>query len=467
MNVTTQASTLESMQALMVQMQKSLQHQVQQQQQQHQQLLQQQQLDFQVRMEQLLVGKGKGVEFPSASVTNGPLASLAQAVKTPLASHSSLNQAPEIDENLIGIASNEPLQNSPELGRPTSRTRHSQYTTSHTKIKASDLPKFGGDKGEDVGVWIGQLSAIFDANNCTNSEIVAFLSVILKDTALKWFTRLGPKGRSQFLTWIHWQEAIRQRFLNANYLAEKKRLWKKRDLRDNVDMANYFYAKVDLQAFVFEEDTPGSKLIFDILDGLPDYMLPTLKSSISPDMDLLDFKRILLEYEKGLRWKGPWSSRRQGNNTVARSNNSTYDRSKPSPSAKYKDTSKPRPRACSCGGMHWYIDCPKKATKSNVVSSFRPSPNRIPVHRSSSKWPTYNSGTKPNAQRKFERKEGRMNSVRLDNDVIEIGLPEQGNDGFDDINNALCNKESLCNNIQSKDSSLQNRHSGKVPTIHL
>jgi hypothetical protein len=117
--------------------------------------------------------------------------------------------------------------------------------------------------------------------------------------------------------------------------------------------------------------------------------------------------------------------------------------------------------------MHWYRDCPKKATKSNNVSSFRASPNRIPVDSSGFKWPTYNAGSKPNTQGKFERKEARMNSVRLDADVIEIGLPEQDNDGFDDINDALCNKKSLCNNIQSKDNHLQNRHSDKVPTFAM
>jgi hypothetical protein len=95
-------------------------------------------------------------------------------------------------------------------------------------------------------------------------------------------------------------------------------------------MADYFDAKVDLQAYVFDGHTPESELILDILDGLPDYMLPTLKSSITPDMDLLDFRRILLDYEKGLRWNGSWNSRKQ-DNYFYRSNN-TYERPKPSAS---------------------------------------------------------------------------------------------------------------------------------------
>ncbi|KAJ9110851.1 hypothetical protein QFC19_001360 [Naganishia cerealis] len=125
---------------------------------------------------------------------------------------------------------------------------------SHTKIKASDLPKFYGNKSADVEVWIEQLSAIFSSNGCTDSEIVALLSMVLKNTALKWFTRLGPKGRSQLHTWTHWQDALRQRFLKANYLAEKKRLWKKRELRADEEMADYFDAKVDLQSYVFNEE---------------------------------------------------------------------------------------------------------------------------------------------------------------------------------------------------------------------
>jgi hypothetical protein len=95
---------------------------------------------------------------------------------------------------------------------------------------------------------------------------------------------------------------LRQRFLKATYLAEKKRLWQKRDLRWNEDMANHFDAKVDLRAFVFEEDPPDSQLILDLLDGLPAHMPPTLKASIRPFTTLLDLRRILLNCEKGLRW---------------------------------------------------------------------------------------------------------------------------------------------------------------------
>lgn len=283
------ATNLESLQALMSQMQDNFQHQ-----------LQQQQRDFEVRMEALLIGKGKAkeVSLPSSSSavpddsTSFPSAlerERSVKLEDPISLKSSGREESALPSRVLEQDFSMPASSVPER-QPSHRPSYfdnnldssSTYNRSATKIKASDLPKFRGDKGEDVDVWIGQLSAIFDINNCSNSDIVAFLSVILKDTALKWFTRLGPKGRSQFITWAHWQDALRQRFLKANYLAEKKRLWKKRDLRQDEDMADYFDAKVDLQAYVFDENTPDSELILDILDGLPEQMHPILKSAITP-----------------------------------------------------------------------------------------------------------------------------------------------------------------------------------------
>jgi hypothetical protein len=456
---------------MMVQMQNTLQEQ-----------LQRQQNEFEVRMEALFIGKGKAAEVPLPSST--------ATFKPPIPSLAPPSVAEEMDEEQIGIATNDP-QASQEVDGSLHRSRHSQYVrqpsfpstytqnhsyhvpspsqNSHTKIKASDLPKFKGEKGDDVEVWIEQVSAIFEANRCNNSEIVAFLSVILKDNALKWFTRLGPKGRSQFPTWTHWQDALRQRFLKANYLAEKKRLWKKRDLRANEDMADYFDAKVDLQAYVFDGTTPESELILDVLEGLPDYMLPTLKSSITPDMDLLDFRRILLDYEKGLRWNGPWNSRKQ-DSPSHRSNSNTYERPKPSTShstttpSRDNQASKP-PKPCSCGGMHWYRDCPKKTSRSNNVSSYRSFPNKIPINKS--RWPN-KSDAQGASNQAVPKQEARMNLVTIDEEretVVEVALPEQDNEGYDELNSALCS--SVCNNTVPVDASLQHRHTDKVPTFAI
>jgi hypothetical protein len=385
----TNARQTEELQAMIAAMQSNLQQQ-----------LQKQQQDFESRIETLMIGKGKNPEAINSSVDKA-------SASTTLNLNNELQDSyiEPINDADIGIASNDPIEPQPKGSRFPS-THHSQYVRepsypfhthrnanppapahiSHSRVKASDLPKFKGDKGEDVEVWIEQVSAIFGANRCSDEEIVAFLSVILKDTALKWFTRLGLKGRSPFPTWSDWQDALRQRFLKANYLAEKKRLWKKRDLRSNEDMVDYFDAKVDLQAYVFDETTPESELILDILDGLPEHMLPTLKSSISADTDLLEFRRILLDYEKGLRWNGPWNARKSDGNTFAnnRPHSHSNDRNKGPSTGKpiERDTTKP-PKPCKCGGMHWYRDCPKRTTgtRSNNVSSYRPAsaPNKLPT----------------------------------------------------------------------------------------
>ncbi|KAJ9118770.1 hypothetical protein QFC24_005969, partial [Naganishia onofrii] len=235
-------SPMEAMRATMLQIQQQMQEQMQAQ--------AQQQRDFEARIQALLVVNKDAVEASKVSIpptsvrVNKPVYQpLDDAAKhIPIPSQDHLGPPP-------GFEYQQPKSSQPSYVRepsfPHSYADHvpSSVQTTHTKIKPSDLPKFKGEKGEDVETWIEQLSAIFEANKCTNAEITAFLSTILKDTALKWFTRLGPKGRSQFPTWIHWQEGLRQRFLKANYLAEKKRQWKKRDLRANEDMADYFDAK--------------------------------------------------------------------------------------------------------------------------------------------------------------------------------------------------------------------------------
>lgn len=244
--------------------------------------LSQQQQALESRIESLLASKGKEVErsptiveppitAPSSSrfqANANPFLDAPKADTEPIPPTSAPSTSVHSAANLSGIENKSP--SFPQSYSPLPIATTATKSSSSTKVKASDLPKFFKGKTDDVEVWLEQLSAIFEANGCTNSEINALLSVILKGTALKWFTRLGPKGRSQFPTWSHWQEALRQRFLKANYLAEKKRLWKKRELRSNEEMADYFDAKVDLQAFVFDENTPDYELILDILDGLPE-----------------------------------------------------------------------------------------------------------------------------------------------------------------------------------------------------
>lgn len=143
-----------------------------------------QQNEFEVRMEALLIGKGKAAEvsLASSSSTSGPS----------VTSQPPPNLAEETDESQIGIVTNDPLashgideslrrsRQSPYVRKPSfpfTYTRNYAYhipsssKNSSTKIEASDLPKFNGEKWHDVEVWIEQVSAIFEANRRTNSKI--------------------------------------------------------------------------------------------------------------------------------------------------------------------------------------------------------------------------------------------------------------------------------------------------------
>jgi hypothetical protein len=311
---TTDNKQLDAIEAMMTRMQANLQSSLQA---SLESSLAQRQKDFETRIEAFLIGNAKGISLSSDPANKPSTWSLPSDPsdidpQAPDGSQAGGATADLTDHEKFSQSTFTRLRQSPyarEPSHPQSYSRDYSHPISSSnkpspKLKASDLPRFQGEKTDDVEVWIGQVSAIFEANRCSSSEIVALLSVILKDTALKWFTRLGPKGRAKFTSWSHWQDALRQSFVKANYLAEKKRLWKKRYLQIDEDMADYFDAKVDLQAYVFDEHTPESELILDLLDGLPAHMLPTLKASIFPNTSLMEFRRILLDYEKGLRWDG-------------------------------------------------------------------------------------------------------------------------------------------------------------------
>lgn len=49
--------------------------------------------------------------------------------------------------------------------------------------------------------------------------------------------------------------------------------------------------------------------------------------------------------------------------------------------------------------------------------------------------------------------------------VLELSLPEQDNEGYDELNEFL--SSSVCNNAVSDDASLQHRHNDKVPTFAI
>lgn len=149
------------MQAMMVQMQDNLQQQ-----------LQRQRQESEVGIESLLIGKGKTNEatpIPSTSTDKQP------TVKQPTVTQFSLAQANELDKSQVENSTKDPLRTSPAIEGTLYRLSQSQYVrqpsfpstydenhayhtslspsqNTSTKIKASDLPKFRGEKGDDVEV---------------------------------------------------------------------------------------------------------------------------------------------------------------------------------------------------------------------------------------------------------------------------------------------------------------------------
>jgi hypothetical protein len=211
-------TTFNSLQALIASMQQDLQAQ-----------LQKQYRDFEVRIKSLLVGQGKANQS-TASDTYEIESSTFDPSSTPKGQELAFNantgktddESPEqsLEKQCLSDPHRSPHQEDSPYFQSYSKPFHLQdhsLPRSASKIKASDLPKFSGGKEEDVEIWIEQISAIFDVNRSSTSEIVAFLSVILKDHALRWFTRLGSKGRARLSTWTLWKHTLRQRFLKANY----------------------------------------------------------------------------------------------------------------------------------------------------------------------------------------------------------------------------------------------------------
>jgi hypothetical protein len=124
-----------------------------------------------------------------------------------------------------------------------------------TRLKASDLPKFNGRDNEDVDQWIEKVTAIFDFSGASNAALLQQLPLILQGNALTWFTQLGREKRSTFLTWDHWQTAIRNAFYMPNHRANLRRQCLYRTLRRNESFADYFQDKQKLQHYVYPAGT--------------------------------------------------------------------------------------------------------------------------------------------------------------------------------------------------------------------
>ncbi|CAF1589785.1 unnamed protein product [Didymodactylos carnosus] len=58
-------------------------------------------------------------------------------------------------------------------------------------LKPADFPTFTGKESEDIDEWIAQVSVIKEYSVTNDSEILTVLPLVLRDTALRWFTNLG------------------------------------------------------------------------------------------------------------------------------------------------------------------------------------------------------------------------------------------------------------------------------------
>jgi hypothetical protein len=208
-----------------------------------------------------------------------------------------------------------------------------------------------------------------------------------------------------------------------------------KELKLNEKMSSYFDDKVYLQSFVFDKSTTDRERIEDLLDGLPKYMVPILKGSIRVNTDLLEFRRILLDYEDGLRPSGLWNGKAKLSTSDFIPSHTQMNpvRNTPAP-----------PRPCSCGEMHWYKDCPKRSSRANVARPFPSLPNCIAI--TNSKWPRSTSG---HSERQIAiASPSSAAEAHINLADIDIGedptarpecLPEQDNDGYAELYETLCN----------------------------
>lgn len=54
------------------------------------------------------------------------------------------------------------------------------HVSSHYNVKASDVPKFNAQVGEDVDLWISQVSAIYSQAGCSEDDLLQSLPSLLR-----------------------------------------------------------------------------------------------------------------------------------------------------------------------------------------------------------------------------------------------------------------------------------------------
>lgn len=138
------------------------------------------------------------------------------------------------------------------------------------------------------------------------------------------------------------------------------------------DLFDYFDEKSSLQRYVWPSGTTDNELIDDIIDGLPEEWHPILRTALKKHTSVSDFRRILMDYEAGLR-KG---SRSEYQRMVI---TNTKVEVKPSTKPYSVTTTKnvvepalPKSPCYNCGKIHWRRNCPEtRQAQTNNINPVR------------------------------------------------------------------------------------------------
>ncbi|MBC9706352.1 MAG: hypothetical protein H9W81_15545 [Enterococcus sp.] len=280
--------------------------------------------------------------------------------------------------------------------KATKKKNKKKEDTQKIRLRSDDLPKFYGNK-DDVETWIQTVSAIWESTGAPEATLLSILPLLLKGKASKWYVSLG-KERRELSTWRKWKTSFRMRWLTANHDAKLKKKGIFRRLMPEEDLFDYFDEKTTLQRYVWPDGTTDRELIDDIIDGLPEEWHPILRTALKRHTTVSDFRRILMDYEVGLRR----SSRPEYRKTVT-----TNTRVEVKPSIKpytvtttknVVEPSLPKTPCYNCGKMHWRRDCPEarqaqtnninpvRQTQPTIAKPYRPNNaiNGVPLTRN--KW---------------------------------------------------------------------------------
>ncbi|KAI5449043.1 hypothetical protein NCC49_005654 [Naganishia albida] len=173
--------------------------------------------------------------------------------------------------------------------------------TQRSQLKASDVPKFSGAPGQDIDVWISQITAMFSYGGRTGADLLQMLALILVDRAGVWFSGLGDRKRQELNTWAACKAKLRKAYRGLNHASIYRTMLWKRTLAPNEFFVEYFDDRRALQRFLYGDDAAEKEYIDDMLSGIPVKFHPTIKAEIRPGDDIDDLRRIFIDQEPGLQ----------------------------------------------------------------------------------------------------------------------------------------------------------------------